>query len=107
MFLSNMDYIPNTELEILGLVRGGIVLSKDVGSDFMAGLVSIVGGELVGYTDMLEDARRIATERMEAQAEKLYADAVINIRYSTSAVMADAAEIMVYGTAVRYKQHVD
>lgn len=107
MFLSNMDYIPNTELEILGLVRGGIVLSKDVGSDFMAGLVSIVGGELVGYTDMLEDARRIATERMEAQAEKLYADAVINIRYSTSAVMAGAAEIMVYGTAVRYKQHVD
>lgn len=107
MFLSNMDYIPNTELEILGLVRGGIVLSKDVGSDFMAGLVSIVGGELVGYTDMLEDARRIATERMEAQAEKLYADAVINIRYSTSAVMAGAAEIMAYGTAVRYKQHVD
>ena len=107
MFLSNMDYIPNTELEILGLVRGGIVLSKDVGSDFMAGLVSIVGGELVGYTDMLEDARRIATERMEAQAEKLYADAVINIRYSTSAVMAGAAEIMAYGTAVRYKQHMD
>lgn len=105
MFLSNMDYIPNTELEILGLVRGAAVVSKDVGTDFMAGLASFVGGELQGYTDMLEEARRIATERLEAEAEKLYSDAVINIRYSTSAVMAGAAEILVYGTAVRYKRY--
>ena len=103
MYMHNMDYIPGTEFEILGLVRGATVLAKDAGTDFMAGLMNFVGGEIVAYTDMLEEARRIATERMEAQAERLGADTVINIRYTTSAVMAGAAEILVYGTAVRYK----
>ena len=103
MFLLNMDYIPGTDFEILGLVRGATVLAKDAGTDFMAGLMNFVGGEIVAYTDMLEEARQTATERMEAEAEKLGADAVINIRYSTSAIMAGAAEILVYGTAVRYK----
>ena len=103
MFLLNMAYIPGTNFEVLGLVRGAAVIAKDVGSDFMAGMMNFVGGEITYYTDLLEEARRIATERMEAQAEKLSADAVINIRYSTSAVMTGAAEVLVYGTAVRYK----
>ena len=103
MFLINMDHIPGTNFEVLGLVRGATVLSRDVGTDVLAGLMSAVGGEIVAYTEMLEEARTIATERMEAEAEKLSADAVINIRYSTSAVMTGAAEVLVYGTAVRYK----
>ncbi len=103
MFLINLDHIPGTGFEVLGLVRGSVVLSKDVGSDFVAGLMGFVGGEITAYTDMLEESRRIATERMEAEAERLGADAVINIRYSTSAIMAGAAEILVYGTAVKYK----
>ena len=103
MFLLNMAYIPGTNFEVLGLVRGAAVIAKDVGSDFMAGMMNFVGGEITYYTDLLEEARRIATERMEAEAEKLSADAVINIRYSTSAVMTGAAEVLVYGTAVRYK----
>ena len=103
MFLLNMAYIPGTNFEVLGLVRGAAVIAKDVGSDFMAGVMNFVGGEITYYTDLLEEARRIATERMEAEAEKLNADAVINIRYSTSAVMTGAAEVLVYGTAVRYK----
>ena len=103
MFLLNMAHIPGTNFEVLGLVRGAAVIAKDVGSDFMAGMMNFVGGEITCYTDLLEEARRIATERMEAEAEKLSADAVINIRYSTSAVMTGAAEVLVYGTAVRYK----
>lgn len=103
MFLLNMSYIPGTDFEALGLVRGAAVIAKDAGSDLMAGFMNFVGGEISCYTDMLEEARRTATERMEAEAEKLSADAVINIRYSTAAVMAGAAEVLVYGTAVRYK----
>ena len=103
MFLLNIDHIPGTNFEVLGLVRGSVVLAKDAGSDFLAGLMNFVGGEITAYTDMLEDARQTATERMETEAERLGADAVINIRYSTSAIMAGAAEILVYGTAVKYK----
>ena len=103
MFLLNIDHIPGTNFEVLGLVRGATVLARDAGTDFVSGLVAMVGGELKAYTDLLEEARTIATERMEAQAELLGADAVINIRYSTAEVMAGAAEVLVYGTAVRYK----
>jgi uncharacterized protein YbjQ (UPF0145 family) len=103
MFLLNMDHIPGTNFEVLGLVRGATVLSRDVGTDFLAGLMSAVGGEIVAYTEMLEEARTIATERMEEAAERLGADAVINIRYCTAEVMQGAAEVLVYGTAVRYK----
>ena len=103
MFLVNIDHIPGTGFEVLGLVRGTVVLTRDPGTDFMAGLMNIVGGEVVGYTKLLEEARTIATERMEAEAEKLGADAVINVRYTTAEVMNGAAEVLAYGTAVRYK----
>ncbi|MBQ7229528.1 MAG: YbjQ family protein [Oscillospiraceae bacterium] len=103
MFLLNMDYIPGTNFEVLGLVRGATVLAKDVGTDFLAGLMTFAGGEIVAYTELLEEARTTATERMEAEAEKLGADAVINIRYTTSEVLNGAAEVLAYGTAVRYK----
>ncbi|MBQ7099309.1 MAG: YbjQ family protein [Oscillospiraceae bacterium] len=103
MFLVNIDHIPGTGFEVLGLVRGAVVLARDAGTDFLAGLMSIAGGEVVGYTKLLEEARTIATERMEAEAEALGADAVVNVRYTTSEVMNGAAEVLVYGTAVRYK----
>lgn len=103
MFLVNIDHIPGTNFEVLGLVKGAVVMSRDAGTDFMAGLMGAVGGELTAYTKMLEEARQIATERMEAEAENLSADAVINVRYTTSEVMNGAAEVLVYGTAVRYR----
>lgn len=102
MFLVNIDHIPGTNFEVLGLVQGSVVLARDAGTGFMVGMAAMVGGEIVPYTQMLEDARRVATERMEAAAEQLAADAVINIRYTTSEVMNGAAEVLVYGTAVRY-----
>jgi uncharacterized protein YbjQ (UPF0145 family) len=102
MLLINIDHIPGKELEILGLVKGTVVQSKNIGKDFMAGMKTFVGGEIVGYTEMLTEARQIATKRMVDEAEALGADAVINIRYGSSSVMQGAAEIVVYGTAVRY-----
>lgn len=101
--LVNIDYIPGKELEVLGLVKGTVVQSKHLGRDFMAGLKTIVGGEIRGYTEMLVEARQIATRRMAEEAEGLGADAVINVRYGSAAVMAGAAEVIAYGTAVRYK----
>lgn len=103
MFLLNIDHIPGTNFEVLGLVRGSVVLARDAGTEFSVGFMALVGGEITVYTEMLEDARRIATERMEQDAERLGADAVINIRYTTSEVMNGAAEVLAYGTAVRYK----
>lgn len=88
--------------EMIGLVFGSVVQSKNIGRDIGAGLKSIVGGELEGYTEMMEEAREIATERMIKKAESLGADAVINVRYATSAIMQGASEVMVYGTAVKY-----
>ena len=102
MLLINIDYIPGKELEILGLVKGTVVQSKNFGKDFMAGMKTLVGGEIVSYTEMLNEARQIATKRMVDEAEALGADAVINIRYGSSSVMQGAAEIVVYGTAVKY-----
>ena len=103
MLLVNTDYITGKELEMLGVVKGTVVFSKNFGRDFMAGLKTIVGGEIVGYTEMLNEARAIATKRMVDDAEAQGADAIVNIRYSSSAVMQGAAEIVDYGTAVRYK----
>ena len=103
MLLVNTDYITGKELEMLGVVKGTVVFSKNFGRDFMAGLKTIVGGEIVGYTEMLNEARAIATKRMVDDAEAQGADAIVNIRYSSSAVMQGAAEIVAYGTAVRYK----
>ncbi|MGA0351395.1 MAG: YbjQ family protein [Acholeplasmataceae bacterium] len=89
--------------EVLGYVKGSVVQSKHVGRDFMAGLKTIVGGELKGYTEMLEEARQIATERMLQEADALGADAVIGFKIQTSAVTQGASEIIAYGTAVKFK----
>lgn len=103
MLLLNIDYIPGTEIEVLGMVKGTVVQSKDFGKDFMASMKTLVGGELTGYTEMLTEARQIATKRMVDEAETMGADAVLNIRYGSSAVMQGAAEVIAYGTAVKYK----
>ena len=105
MKLVNIDYIPGEEItEALGLVKGQIVQSKNLGRDFMAGMKTIVGGEIVGYTEMIAMARQMATKRMVDDAKNLGADAIINVRYGSSNVMNGAAEIIVYGTAVKLKK---
>ena len=101
MKLVNIDYIPGKELEVLGIVKGTVVQSKNFGKDFMAGMKTLVGGEITGYTEMLNEARQIATKRMVDEAEAMGADAIINIRDGSSAVMQGAAEVIAYGTAVR------
>lgn len=101
MQLLNIDYIPGKQIEALGIVKGSTVMSKHLGKDFMAGMKTIVGGEIESYTEMLDDARKIATKRMVDEAEALDADAIINIRYASSSVMQGAAEVTAYGTAVR------
>ena len=100
--LVTIDSIPGKNIEVLGVVKGTIVNSKNVGRDLMAGLKTIVGGEIVGYTEMLNEARQIATKRMVDEAENLGADAVVGLRYGSSTVMASAAEIVAYGTAVKF-----
>ncbi len=103
MLLVNIDYIPGKDLEVLGIVKGTVVQSKNFGKDFMAGMKTLVGGEITGYTEMLNEARQIAVKRMVDEAESLGADAVINIRYGSSSVMQGAAEVISYGTAVKYR----
>ena len=87
MLLLNIDYVPGKEIEALGMVKGTVVQSKNIGRDFMAGMKTLVGGEIVGYTEMLIEARQIATKRMVDEAEALGADAVVNVRYGSAAVM--------------------
>ena len=101
MLLLNIEYIPGKRIEALGMVKGSVVQCKNFGKDFMAGMKTLVGGEIEGYTEMLIEARQIATKRMVDEAEALGADAVINIRYTSSSIMQGAAEVTVYGTAVR------
>ena len=103
MLLVNIDYIPGREFEVLGMAKGTVVQSKNFGKDFMAGMKTLVGGEITGYTEMLNEARQIAVKRMVDEAEGMGADAVINIRYGSSALMQGAAEVIAYGTAVRFK----
>ncbi len=103
MLLLNIDHIPGKEIEALGLVKGTIVQSKNFGKDFMAGMKTLVGGEIVGYTEMLTEARQLATKRMVDEAEALGADAIVNVRFGSSSVMQGAAEVVAYGTAVRVK----
>ena len=105
MKLVNIEYVPGYEItEALGIVKGQIVQSKNIGRDFMAGMKTIVGGEIASYTDMIKIARQMATKRMVDEANSLGADAVINIRYGSSSVMNGAAEIIAYGTAVKLKK---
>ncbi|MDR3323716.1 MAG: YbjQ family protein [Zoogloeaceae bacterium] len=101
LMLSNIEYFPGyTVSKHLGLVQGSTVRAKHVGRDIMAGLKNIVGGELKGYTELLNDSRQEAIERMSAQAHAVGANAVINVRFSTANIAAGAAEILAYGTAV-------
>jgi len=102
MIIVNTSEIAGKKIKkTIGLVRGSTIRAKHVGRDIMAGLKSIVGGELTGYTEMIEDARKQAVARMGEQAEKLGADAVVNVRFTTSQVITGAAEILAYGTAVK------
>jgi len=104
MIITNTDYIPGKEInQILGMVRGNTVQAKVFYKDIAAGFRNFVGGEIKEYTEMLSEAREIALKRMEQKAEKMGADAVINVRFITSAIMASAAEILAYGTAVKLK----
>ena len=102
MILVNTETIPGMRIvQVKGIVQGNTVRAKHVGRDLGASLKNIVGGELVGYTELLTEARREAIERMMAQAQQLGANAIVNVRFSTSAVTAGAAELYAYGTAVQ------
>ena len=101
MKLVSIDKIPGKEYEALGIVKGTVVQTKNIGRDFMAGMKTLVGGEIVGYTEMLNEARQIATKRMVDEAEALGADAIVGVRFGSSQVMQGAAEVIAYGTAVK------
>ena len=101
MKLVSIEHLPGKEIEALGIVKGTVVQSKNIGRDFMAGMKTLVGGEIVGYTQMLNEARQIATKRMVDEAVAMGGDALVGVRYGSSAVMQGAAEIVAYGTAVK------
>jgi uncharacterized protein YbjQ (UPF0145 family) len=102
MIVTNIETVPGKKvIESYGLVSGSTVRAKHLGRDFMAGLKNLVGGELKGYTELLEDARKDATQRMMKSAHEKGANAIVNVRFSTSSVAAGASEIYVYGTAVK------
>ena len=101
MKLLSIEYIPGEEIDALGMVKGTVVQSKNIGRDFMAGMKGLVGGEIVGYTEMLNEARQIAVKRMVDEAKAMDADAIIGIQYGSSQVMQGAAEMVAYGTAVK------
>ena len=103
MLLLNIDHVPGREIEALSIVKGTIVQSKNFGKDFMASMKTLVGGEITGYTEMLIEARQIATKRMVDEAQALGADSVVNISYGSSSVMQGAAEVIAYGTAVKFR----
>ncbi len=103
MILVNTDYITGKELEMLGIVKGSTIQTKNIGRDITQGLKTIIGGELESYNEMMNEARALATKRMVKEAESLGADAVVNIRYASSAIMAGAAEVIAYGTAVKFR----
>lgn len=102
MILVNTGYISGKNFEMIGLVRGTMIQSVHFGKDIMNSFKTLVGGELTSYTEMMNEARAIATKRMCEDAEAMGADAVVNIRYASSAVMQGAAEVMAYGTAVKF-----
>jgi len=105
MIITTTDFIPNKKIiAIDGVVRGSTIRAKHIGTDILAGLKNLVGGELKGYTAMINEARDQAVERMIEEAKKLKSDAVINIRYATAEVMPGTAEVMAYGTAVKIKK---
>ena len=102
MIISNTENVPGQEIvEFYGIVTGNTVRAKHVGRDIMAGLKNIVGGELKGYTELLQDSRQEATDRMIEQAQSMGANAIVNVRFATSSISQGAAELFAYGTAVR------
>ena len=103
MILVNTDYIAGKELEMLGMVKGSTIQCKNVGRDITQGLKTLVGGEMKAYTEMMNDARALATKRMVGEAEEMGADAIVNIRYTSATVTTGAAEVLAYGTAVKFK----
>ena len=103
MILVNTETISGKELEMVGLVKGSTIQSRNVGRDITQSFKTLVGGELKAYTDMMNEARALATKRMVAEAESLGADGIVNVRYASAAVMQGAAEVMAYGTAVKFK----
>ena len=103
MLLVTTETVSGRELEMLGLVKGSTIQSKNIGRDITQGFKTLVGGELKSYTDMMNEARSIATQRMVDEAQALGADAVVAVRYSSASVMQGAAEVMDYGTAVKFK----
>lgn len=103
MLITTTENIPGKEYEILGLAKGSTIQSKHLGKDIGAGIRNLVGGEVKAYVEMMNEARDIATSRMEESALQMGADAIVCVRYGTSAVMASAAEVMAYGTAVKFK----
>lgn len=103
MLLVTTDYIPGKELTLLGMVKGSTIQSKNLGRDITQGLKTLVGGELKAYTDMMDEARELATRRMIQEGEAMNAEAIVNIRYSSSSIMQGAAEVLVYGTAAVFK----
>jgi uncharacterized protein YbjQ (UPF0145 family) len=104
MIITNTEFVTGKEIkEILGLVKGNTIQAKSIGKDIKAGFRHIAGGEIKEYTEMLAESREVALKRMKDKAEKMNADAIINIRFMTSAIMGGAAEILAYGTAVKLK----
>lgn len=103
MLLTTTENLPGVSFKILGLVRGSTVQCKNFGHDFMSGLKNLVGGEMESYTELMNESRDIATKRMTEQAERLYADAIVGVRYLSSEIAPGAAEVMAYGTAVKFE----
>ena len=103
MLMVTTESIAGKELEMLGLVRGSTIQSKHMGHDISQSFKTLVGGELTAYTEMMNDARALATKRMVQEAEAMGADAIVGVRYGSAAVMQAAAEVMAYGTAVKFR----
>ena len=103
MLIVTTDTINGKELEALGLVKGSTIQTVNAFRDIGAGLKTLIGGELKNYNDMMDGARKIATDRMQEEAARLGADAIVGVRYATSGIMQSAAEVMAYGTAVKYR----
>ena len=103
MILVTTETITGKELEMLGMVKGSTIQTVNVARDIGASLKTLVGGELTKYTEMMNDARALATKRMVEEAEQLGADAIVCIRYASSSIMQSAAEVMAYGTAVKFR----
>ena len=103
MIIVTTEKVSGREMETLGLVKGSTIQTVNAFKDIGAGLKTLIGGELTKYNEMMDKARKIATERMIAEAERLGADAVVSVRFATSSIMQSAAEIMIYGTAVKFR----